>query len=106
MSMKLEQSKEVEGPIYSFFTTFAVFTNFTPALLVLMIKQNNAIEVYFSMSYKTLKQTKDKAKKSEVKMKINIIIAAPILRGIIIEFYETFTIGLQSFICPKINKSY
>ena len=42
MSMKVEQPKEAEGPICSFFTTFAVFTNSTLASLVLMVKQNNA----------------------------------------------------------------
>ena len=42
MSMKVDQPKEVEGSICSFFTTFAVFTNSTPASLVLMVKQNNA----------------------------------------------------------------
>ena len=42
MSMKVEHPKEVKGPICSFFTTFAVFTNSTPASLVLMVKQNNA----------------------------------------------------------------
>ena len=62
MSVKVEQPKEVKGPI-SFFTTFAVFTNSAPALLVLIVKQNNAIEVYFSQSkslFFTLKETKDK----------------------------------------------
>ena len=62
MSMKVEQPKEVEEPICSVFITFAVFTCSTPASLVLMVKQNNATEVYFSLSYKTLKQTKDKRK--------------------------------------------
>ena len=42
MSMKVDQPKEVEGSICSFFTIFAVFTNSTPASLVLMVKQNNA----------------------------------------------------------------
>ena len=54
-----------------FFTTFAVFTNSTHASLVLMVKQNNATEVYFSLSYKTLKQTKYKTKQ-ESKMKIKV----------------------------------
>ena len=62
-TMKVEQPKEVEGPICSFLTTNAVFTTSTAASLVLMVKQNNATEVYFSLSYKTLKQTKDKTKK-------------------------------------------
>ena len=61
--MKLEQPKEVEGPICSFFTTFAVFTNSTPASMVLMVKQNNATEDYFSLSYKTLTQKKRQNKK-------------------------------------------
>ena len=55
-------AKRSGGPIYLFFTTFAVFTNSTPASLVLMVKQNSATEVYFSLSYKTLKQTEDKTK--------------------------------------------
>ena len=63
MSLETEQPKEVEGSIYPLFTTFIVFTNSAPALLVLMVKQNNAVEVYFSLSYKTLKQTKDKKQK-------------------------------------------
>ena len=63
-SLETEQPKEVEGPIYSFFTTFAVFTNSTPALLVLMFKLNNAVEVYFSPSYETFKQT-DKTKQKK-----------------------------------------
>ena len=65
MSVKGEQAKEVKGPI-SFFTTFAIFTNSTPASLVLTVKQNNATEVYFSESkslFFTLKETKDKTKK-------------------------------------------
>ena len=70
VSMKVEQPKEVEGQICSFFATFAVFTNSTPASLVLMVKQNNATEVYFSLPYKILKQTKDKTKKSKIKMKV------------------------------------
>ena len=70
MTMKVEQPKEVEGPICSLFTTIAVFTNSTAASLVLMVKQNNATEVYFSLSYKTLKQTKDKTKKSKIKLKV------------------------------------
>ena len=37
---------------------------------MLMIKQNNAIKVNFSLSYKALKQTKDKTKKSKIKMKV------------------------------------
>ena len=39
MSIKVEQPKEVEGPIRSFFTIFAVFTNSTSASLVLMINK-------------------------------------------------------------------
>ena len=54
-SMKVEQPKKVEELICSFFTTFAVFTNST---LDSLTPQN-----YFSLSYKTLKQTKDKTKK-------------------------------------------
>ena len=42
MSMKGEQLKEVEEPLCSFFAAFAVFTNSTPASLVLTVKQNNA----------------------------------------------------------------
>ena len=63
-SLETGQPKEVEGSIYSFFTTLAVFTNSTPALLVLMFKLNNAVEVYFSPSYKTFKQT-DKTKQKK-----------------------------------------
>ena len=51
-SMKVEQPKKVEELICSYFTTFAVFT------LDSLTPQN-----YFSLSYKTLKQTKDKTKK-------------------------------------------
>ena len=39
-------------------TIFAVFTNSTPASLVLMVKKNNATEVYFSLSYKKTKRNK------------------------------------------------
>ena len=42
MSMKVEQPKEVEGPICSLFLTFTVFTKSTLASLVPMAKQNNA----------------------------------------------------------------
>ena len=42
MSMKEEQPKELEEPLCSYFTVFAVFTNSTPASLVLTVKQNNA----------------------------------------------------------------
>ena len=38
ISMKLEHPKEVAGPICSFFTTFAVFTNSTSFSMVLMVK--------------------------------------------------------------------
>ena len=40
-SMKVEQPKEIEGSICSFFTTFAGFTNSTPASLFLIVQQNN-----------------------------------------------------------------
>ena len=39
--MKVEQPKEIEGSICSFFTTFAGFTNSTPASLFLIVQQNN-----------------------------------------------------------------
>ena len=42
-----------------------IFHKSTPALMVLIVKQNNATEDYFSLSYKTLKQ-----KKSKIKMKV------------------------------------
>ena len=41
----------------------AIFHNFTTASMVLIVKQNNATEEYFSLSYKTLKQKKDRTKK-------------------------------------------
>ena len=37
MSMKVDQPKEVEELMCSFFTTFAVFTNSNPVWLVLMV---------------------------------------------------------------------
>ena len=46
------------------------FHNSTPASMVLIVKQNNPTEDYFSQSYKTLKQTKDRTKKSKIKMKV------------------------------------
>ena len=73
-----------------------IFHNSTPALMVLIVKQDNATEDYFSLSYKTLKQKKERTKKNNNNNKnessfkwINIIIAPPILRGIITGFYIT-----------------
>ena len=80
-------AKRSGGANYSFFTTFAVFTNSTPVLLSWWLNKIMLQKV------KTLKQTKDKTKKSKKNdsmcKQINIIIAAWILRGIVIEFYET-----------------
>ena len=47
-----------------------IFQNSTPALLVLIVKQNNVTEDYFSLSYKTLKQKKYITKKNKIKMKV------------------------------------
>ena len=48
-----------------------IFHKSTPALMVLIVKQNNATEDYFSLSYKTLKQKKERTKKkSKIKMKV------------------------------------
>ena len=41
----------------------AIFHNSTTASMVLIVTQNNATEEYFSLSYKTLKQKKDRSKK-------------------------------------------
>ena len=49
-----------------------IFHNSTPALMVLIVKQNNAIEDNFLLSYKTLKQKKDRTKKSKIKMKVRL----------------------------------
>ena len=62
VSMKVEQLNEVEGPICSFSTVLP--------LLQWIVRQNNATEDYFSLSYKTIKQTKDRTKKSKIKMKV------------------------------------
>ena len=41
----------------------AIFHNSNTASMVLIVTQNNATEEDFSLSYKTLKQKKDRSKK-------------------------------------------
>ena len=70
-------------------TIFPVFTNSTPASLVLMVKKIMLQKFIFHYHIKRQNKTKNQNKNESSFKQINFIIAATILKGIIIEFYET-----------------
>ena len=72
VSIRRTQHFESEVAKRSGGANMLIFHNSTPALMVLIVKQNNAVEDNFLLSYKTLKQKKDRTKKSKIKMKVRL----------------------------------